>query len=667
MSPLWARLEARVLARGRVLVKKHKMFIAAIVAATTAGSLLPAVADPIAQRDMGKIIQQAPKRYLASEPGKQEQLTFLFGPYIIPPGQDSNRLSADIQLPPGMIRAISPELVDATSGRVPTEQEAHIHHAHWFRVTTESDELMYTNVGNPRGTAESTINNFPPEVRAMIPPEVIESLPPQAGLSWVFGTGEEKTQGGFAPREALNDLNGDGVPDMQYGMEIDEAERQVLIYMIHNKTAAPLEVFVTLDVDFVHGTAASITEATGIPMHELKGQLFGTTRSALRASPALITTYAAEVSSRAIVSGGHTHPGSYGVIVTNQGPGGACKEDFDGDGYPGVTLFASRKIDHVPGSWPYSEDFQMGVTKYGWRADVRKGDRISQIAPHDIDNETKDIDNLTSVGTSLKANRFALPGNYAYPVIEDGLTIRDLPRDTVDGKTHQTFQSMNHVGMYFDPLQVPAPYGAAKDLQGCPLDFEAKADPTLLGADTPAVQQRLRTASDGLTPYYAPGAKEGMQNHVWPAMDPTCGPFPKASRPTCENGVGYPASGGVETDTIHIAGFQYLPGGYGLPGSMGAPAIVKKGVPLRIVNEDVSANVRHTLTTCPWPCTGGYVANFPFQDGYIDTDKLGNVDPIEGSPVVPVYNLATTNIPVGNYAYYCRIHPFMRGAFTVVA
>lgn len=638
-------------------MKKRSLFVAAIAVAATAGSLLPASAEPQAQRDMVKIIQQSPKRYLDSEPGKSEQMTFLFGPYIIPPGQDSNRISADLQLPAGMIRAVSPELVEAATGRVPTEQEAHIHHAHWFRVTSE-DELLYTRVGNPREQTRSIVNNAPPEVAALVPQEVIDSLPANTGLSWVFGTGEEKTQGGFAPREELEDLDGNGVPDVRYGLEIKEAERQVLIYMIHNKTAAPLEVFVTLDVDFTYGTPEQITQATGIPMRPLKGQLFGTTQSATRQNPSLITKYTAELDSTAIVSGGHTHPGSYGVIVTNQGPGQKCSADFDGDGYPGVTLFASRKIDHVPGSWPYSEDFQMGVTKYGWRAPIRKGDVISQIAPHDIDNEGK------------LAKRFALPGNYAYPELDaNGNTVRDLDLDTVDGKPHQTFQSMNHVGMYFDPAQVPDAYGTATDADGCPLDFAAKADPYLLGADTPAVQQRLRVSDvDGLAPYYAAGAKEGMQNHVWPSLDPTCGSFALATRSTCENGLAWPEDGsGVETDTINIAGFQFVPGGYGLPGEQGAPARIKRGTPLTIVNEDALMNVRHTLTTCAWPCTGTYVANFPFMDGLIDTNKLGNIDPIEGSPVSPVYTLKTANLPVGYYSYYCRIHPFMRGAFEVVA
>jgi hypothetical protein len=636
-----------------------RFLIAGITAGATLLSLLPASADPLSQRDMVKVIQQAPKRYLASEPGKQEQLTLLFGPYEIPPGQDSNRILADIAVPAGFVKSVAPDLVDATSGRVPTEQEAHIHHAHWFRITTADDcaraatagcELYYTNVGGAR----SSLPEF-------VPPELAAQVPEDSGLSWVFGTGEEKTQGGFVPREAMNDANLDGVPDVQYGMEVDALERQVVIFMIHNKTPNALHVFVVLDVDFVHGTAEQITDATKIPMHPLKGQLWGKTADARRNSPSLISTYTAELDSTAIVTGGHAHPGVYDNVLSNTGPAGKCTADFDGDGYPGVTLLHARKIDHVPGSWPYSEDFQMGVAKYGWRANIHKGDVLRQVAPYDVDNE---------VGGDVMASNFALPGNGAANGFPTAASLAD--RDTVDGGTRQHYQAMNHYGMYMDPLQAPDAYSEDVDGDGCPTNFGTVAPPDLLGADTPAVQQRLNKDSLGLTPYFAPGANEGMQNHTWAAVDPTCGTFAYATRATCENGLVPPPDGtGVVTDTIHIAGFQYMPGGTGLPGALGAPAIVSKSKGFRIVNEDVFGNIRHTLTTCPWPCTGSYVSNYPIQDGLIDTNKLGNIDPIEGSPVSPVYQLPAgdlAKLQVGqHYSFYCRIHPTMRGAFEVAA
>jgi hypothetical protein len=636
-----------------------RFLIAGITVAATVSSLLPAQADPLSQRDMVKVIQQAPKRYLASEPGKQEQLTLLFGPYEIPPGQDSNRILADINIPGGFVKAVAPDLVDAASGRIPTEQEAHIHHAHWFRVTTENDcanadpntndcELYYTDLGGARGSLPD-----------FVPPELAEQVPANGGLSWVFGTGEEKTQGGFIQREALNDADGNGVPDVQYGMEIEDGERQVVIFMIHNKTSAPMQVFVVLDVDYVFGTAEQIEDATGIPMHPVKGQLWGRTGDAPSSDPHLDSRYTAEIDGTAIVAGGHAHPMVYNNRLTNLGPGGKCTDDYDNDGYPGVTILNARKIDHVPGSWPYSEDFQMGVAKYGWRVNVHKGDVLSQVASYDVSND------------GVMADEFAMPGNAAalgYP------TAAQLAgRDTVDGMPHQTFDGMNHYGMYVDPLQAPEAYSATKDANGCPTNFGEVAVPDLLGADTPAVQQRLRTDNWGIAPYFAPGAAEGMQNHVWAAIDPTCGvPAPSNGRAVCENGITPATDGsGIATDVIHTTGFQYVPGGYGLPGALGAPAIVSKSAGLTLVNEDAAANIRHSITTCQWPCAGAYVSNYPQPDGRLYSGKMGNTDPIDGGfsgDWQPVYEVDMNKFDVGEFvSYYCTIHPSMRGAFQVVA
>lgn len=637
-----------------------RFLIAGVAVLATAASLLPAQADPLSQRDMAKVIQQAPKRYLRSEPGKSEQLTLLFGPYEIPPGQDSNRILADINLPAGFVKSVSPDLVDATSGRIPTEQEAHIHHAHWFRITTQDDcndavttncELYYTKVDGARGAL--------PE---FVPPELAAQVPDGGGLSWVFGTGEEKTQGGFVPRETLNDADDNGVPDIQYGMEIEDAERQALIFMIHNKTASPMQVFVTLDVDWVWGTAAEISAATGIPMHPLRGQLWGRTGDASSTDPDLDSSYTAQVDGTAIVAGGHAHPMVYNNRLTNLGPDGRCTADVDNDGVPGLTLLNARKIDHVPGAWPYSEDFQMGVAKYGWRSPIHKGDVIKQIASYDVSND------------GVSAADFALPGNAAslgYPTAAE-IASNANGGDTVDGQPHQTFDGMNHYGMYVDPAQAPEPYGPDLDNNGCPDNFAEVAAPELLGADTPKVQQKLRTDAWGIAPYFAPGANEGMQNHTWPALDPTCGDFPYATRPVCEN-VSGPATdhSGIATDTISTVGFQYIPGGYGLPGALGAPAIVSKAGGLRLINQDAAGNIRHSITTCKWPCAGSYVSNFPRPDGRLYSGKMGNVDPIDGGfsgNWQPVYDVDMSRFDVGEFvSYYCTIHPSMRGAFEVVA
>jgi plastocyanin len=120
---------------------------------------------------------------------------------------------------------------------------------------------------------------------------------------------------------------------------------------------------------------------------------------------------------------------------------------------------------------------------------------------------------------------------------------------------------------------------------------------------------------------------------------------------------------GIETNVVNIADFLYLPGDRALSGAQGAPARVKRGSSLTFVNGDQQAGIRHTVTTCRWPCNGRYVANYPLPDGRWDSKTLG-YDPIDGGTPNPVSS-TPRNLPVGKYAYFCRIHPWMRGAFEV--
>ncbi len=113
-----------------------------------------------------------------------------------------------------------------------------------------------------------------------------------------------------------------------------------------------------------------------------------------------------------------------------------------------------------------------------------------------------------------------------------------------------------------------------------------------------------------------------------------------------------------------IANFAYQPGnrtaGSPAPGEI---ATVKQGQSLLFFNADQSANIRHTVTTCPWPCNGPYVGNYPLADGRWDSGTMG-YDPIDGGNPDP-RSETPKDLPKGRYAFFCRIHPWMRGAFEV--
>jgi plastocyanin len=153
---------------------------------------------------------------------------------------------------------------------------------------------------------------------------------------------------------------------------------------------------------------------------------------------------------------------------------------------------------------------------------------------------------------------------------------------------------------------------------------------------------------------------------------------------------------GDPIDEIHMAGFLYGPGDFGQIPVTGIPEVAL-GSTVTFLNEDMFALIPHTATLCGYPCTGSVNTHYPIPDGGqkvvatpatgddpdftvedpdgdkaldamdFDTTELGiNLGtPTLGEPQNARYELKATR--TGVYTYFCRIHPFMRGAFEVVA
>ncbi|HVL89622.1 MAG TPA: hypothetical protein VM841_05230 [Actinomycetota bacterium] len=601
-----------------------RRLMTALAAVAVAFSLLPASADS-GHRDVIPLLANAGNRYVPAPPGTVQDLSYVFGPYVIPPGQDSNRITVDLPLTTGFIVAIAPDLVDVSTGEIPTQQEAHIHHAHWFRVSEDSKNDYYTSVQGK-------------------------------GLSWVFGTGEEKTQGRLDDRARLDKAAGN---DWEYGIPISGSEPNTMIYMIHNKLATVGNYFVVLDVTFIPGTREEILAATNRDIHPLNSQLWGRTKDVTGSSKEIGARWKVTRDGVGIASGGHLHPGGKMTVISNLGKDATCTADLDGDGFPGVAILRSYKFDRDMRAWPFTENYQIGATKFGWRAPLHKGDVLEQFATYAIEpTGTPELNNFVSN----------------------------------DSLPHNWYEAMTYTGIYYDSYQVPGtPAGV------CSL---AALAPRLLGNDT-FEEQGLSSSwldGDGLVKpelaagvaeieddwnRFGTGAAEGMVNHIWQGeAEPLCA---QENMPALA-GI-YPACGpddiatelGPEVSEIHVAGFLYVPGDLGFGDVPTLPA-VKQGSTITFVNDDAAINVRHTFTSCRWPCVGPYVSNFPLPSGgahAFDTGKIGNIDPIDGgaevekvllgqeNDTVPFYEFKA-DLPAGRYSYFCRIHPFMRGGFEVV-
>jgi plastocyanin len=118
---------------------------------------------------------------------------------------------------------------------------------------------------------------------------------------------------------------------------------------------------------------------------------------------------------------------------------------------------------------------------------------------------------------------------------------------------------------------------------------------------------------------------------------------------------------------VPISNYRYRFGDLLGAGAQRNPPTVPAGSSLEFVNKDAGGNVFHTVTGCKAPCNRTTGIGYPLANGRIfDSGNLG-FGP-EGFTAASGRDSWKTpaNLQPGTYAYLCRVHPFMRGAFRVV-
>lgn len=124
--------------------------------------------------------------------------------------------------------------------------------------------------------------------------------------------------------------------------------------------------------------------------------------------------------------------------------------------------------------------------------------------------------------------------------------------------------------------------------------------------------------------------------------------------------------------TVSMQAFNYGQMDLGIAQVVGIPT-VSLGTPLRFENPDIAAMIWHTVTACPAPCTGATTADYPYPaaDGTLeDFDStvlgVGLGAATAGAGGIGVTSWTFTPTKKGVHTFFCRIHPFMRGAFEVI-
>ena len=125
------------------------------------------------------------------------------------------------------------------------------------------------------------------------------------------------------------------------------------------------------------------------------------------------------------------------------------------------------------------------------------------------------------------------------------------------------------------------------------------------------------------------------------------------------------ADGPPVTD-IAITNYEFTPGDLDLATQV--PTVLQ-GHSIRFTNNDAPSSgygIWHSITACALPCNLTTGIAYPTANALIEFDsgQLGNF----GVPTAGRLTWDTpTNLAPGTYSFWCRVHPFMRGAFRVLA
>jgi hypothetical protein len=134
------------------------------------------------------------------------------------------------------------------------------------------------------------------------------------------------------------------------------------------------------------------------------------------------------------------------------------------------------------------------------------------------------------------------------------------------------------------------------------------------------------------------------------------------------------ALSGAARSHIDIRGYEYL------GSQLRRPAVVRAGQRLKFTNRDAPEGLDphlsayHTITACRAPCNRSTGIAYPLANGrpgrIFDSGQLGYGPTLGPLPLTPAAQRDTWRTPrdlrPGTYTYFCRVHPFMRGAFRVI-
>jgi plastocyanin len=349
-------------------------------------------------------------------------------------------------------------------------------------------------------------------------------------------------------------------------------------------------------------------------------------------------------------------------------------------------VYLSYTVDLIPTDAPEAADISEAHPVW---MDVQSG----QIYPvFDVprggadDQYTYPDDATDPYGTGRVRNQWTVPtdgvllgtGGHVHPggrhtdlfVTRAGATAEnDDAAEYVDGDTALAFRSEAE---YFDP-NGPVSWDLAAHTTSPDWRVGVQAGDVLSISATYDTEQALAYEAMGIMvvwmadgeagpdPFETPvAADEGQVTHGHLAENDNHG-----GDPNIFDGDVSALPSGQQVSTIPIEDFAYQYGDLS-EGEAEVPT-VPQGQSIEFDNtyDNERANgIWHTITACLAPCSGATGISYPLANSptVFDSGELGT----GGEPTANRVTWSTpANLDPGTYTYFCRIHPFMRGAFRV--
>lgn len=325
------------------------------------------------------------------------------------------------------------------------------------------------------------------------------------------------------------------------------------------------------------------------------------------------------------VMGGHLHPGGLRDEVSLLRGNKIVPIHISDAAYWGGSDFSDPKPEQA-GATPTSWDLSMGGTfgssagsgraKDAWKILVQQGDALILNGIYD-----------TNIGSAY--DQMGIVMSWMTPGYE---------ADAIDPFDPNTI---------IDAGWAQGPNLAARP-PGLPAAIDHGCDPGTITSGTNAGKTVLCLRGN-----VTHGSMPSRQNHRDCTLASTCPPLTAARVP-------------LASTTISMQGFSYGQMDQSIAQVAGVPRVARN-TKLTFYNPDTAGAIWHTVTACAAPCTGATTANYPYPAaGNTPVDFDSTILCVGlGCATAGVFSWSYTPTQPGPYTFFCRIHPFMRGAFEV--